>query len=129
MPRLHSCHFYSGKCWPLRSLYPCRCKRSELTFTVLSSTSINSIISVFEEKRQNADKAFEETWPEHRGLLDIWMSSFSCLTSASNRYISVINLLEIPINISFDHIISDFQTRFQAHNAVVMRLCCLIPKM
>ena len=99
-----------------------------MTFTVLSSTSINSIISVFEEKRQNADKAFEETWPEHRGLLDIQMSSFSCLASATDRYISVINLLEIPINISFDHIISDFQTRFQAHNAVVMRLCCLIPK-
>ena len=75
--------------------------------------------------------------PEHRGLLVIRMSSFSCLTSASNRYIGVINLLEIPRNISDERYtslssiisFSDFQTRFQGHNAVVMRLCCLIPKM
>lgn len=100
-----------------------------------ATLAINSVISWFQENRENAHEAFKETWKRAHGLACHYNMELLTTQTARKQQNwdnpSAEDFQEYfrwSIYTPFiDQIISDPYTCFQGHNAVVMRLSGLVP--
>ena len=100
----------------------------------VATSTIN--VSLFQQKRENADEAMKEAWKRaHRLAIYSVVELLIPRTARKQRNWdnppaeNAEEYFRRSIYIPFtDHITSDLCTRFKGHNAVLIRVFCFVPK-